>query len=66
MTLVSEPTSGARHRAPEPADTALRIAMPDDLLRIGRHAEPEWVRPLFDPKVDEDPFDWLGFAAGTN
>jgi hypothetical protein len=64
MTLLSEPSSGARHRAPEPVDGELRVAMPEDLLRTGRHAD-EWARPLFDPTVDEDPLDWLGFAAGT-
>jgi hypothetical protein len=64
MTLLSEPTSGARHRAPEPAEAELRIAAPEDLLRIGRHAD-EWARPLFDPTVDEDPLDWLGFATRT-
>jgi hypothetical protein len=29
----------------------------------GRHAESEWSRGLFDPRRDEDPFDWLGFTA---
>jgi hypothetical protein len=62
MTLVSEPLSGARHRAPEWADAELRIADLADLARPGRHAEPAWARELFDPAVDEDPFDWLGFA----
>ena len=64
MTLLSEPTSGARHRAPE-SDDEIRIAALGDLSRTGRHAEPEWVREPFDPRVDEDPFDWLGFRAGT-
>jgi hypothetical protein len=61
MTLLSEPTTGGRHRAPEPDDGELRIAMPEDLLRTGRHAD-DWARPQFDPGVDEDPFDWLGVA----
>jgi hypothetical protein len=34
-----------------------------DLDRRGRHAEPEWSREMFDSLRDEDPFDWLGFAA---
>lgn len=64
MTLLSEPTPGARHRAPEPADAVvLRIPDAAELARPGRHAEPAWARELFDPSVDEDPLDWLGFAA---
>lgn len=63
MTLVSEPAGSARHRAPEAADAELRIAALADLERAGRHAEPAWARELFDPVVDEDPFDWLGFGA---
>jgi hypothetical protein len=63
MTLLSEPVSGGRHRAPEPADVVLRIPDIAELRRPGRHAEPAWRRELFDPGVDEDPFDWLGFAA---
>lgn len=55
------PASG-RHRAPEVAGV-LRIATPDDLLRTGRHAEPEWSRDLHDPTRDEaDPLSWLGFT----
>ena len=74
MTLISEPagrrapapagTDGARHRAPE-SDAEIRIAAPGDLSRPGRHAEPEWVRELFDPRVDGDPLDWLGFDPRT-
>jgi hypothetical protein len=60
MTMLFEPTSGGRHRVPESEDD-LRIAALADLERSGRHAEPAWARPQFDPKVDEDPFDWLGF-----
>ena len=65
MTLLSEPISGAWHRAPEWADAELRIADLTDIARPGRHAEPAWARELFDPVVDEDPFDWLGFAVGA-
>jgi hypothetical protein len=61
MTMLSEPTGGARHRAPED-DDELRIAALADLERSGRHAEPEWARPLFDATTDQDPFDWLGFG----
>jgi hypothetical protein len=64
MTLLSEPTSGARHRAPE-SDAEIRIAAPGDLSRTGRHAEPERAREPFDPGGDEDPVDRLGFSAGT-
>jgi hypothetical protein len=60
MTMLSEPTGAARHRAPESADE-LRIAALADLERSGRHAEPAWARAWFDPRADEDPFDWLGF-----
>ena len=52
----------ARHRAPEGPE--IRIATPDDVVRTGRHAEPEWSREAFDPERDEvDAFDWLGFTA---
>ena len=64
MTLLSEPASGGRHRVPDWAEAGLRIADPAEIERAGRHAEPAWARELFDPAVDEDPFDWLGFTAG--
>ena len=55
------PRSG-RHSAPEEPGT-LRIATPDDLLRTGRHGEPQWSRDLHDPERDEDDsLSWLGFA----
>jgi hypothetical protein len=55
------PATGPRHLAPStPGDVA--IATPEDLLRPGRHLEPEWSRPTFDPVRDPDPFDWLGFS----
>jgi hypothetical protein len=60
MTMLSEPAGGGRHRAPDWADQ-LRIAALSDLERNGRHAEPPWAREWFDPRVDEDPFNWLGF-----
>lgn len=62
MTLLSEPARRGRHRAPEPADVVLRIADLSDLARPGRHAEPAWARESFDPAVDGDPLDWLGFV----
>jgi hypothetical protein len=55
------PTSG-RHSAPGFQNTAA-MAGDLDLDRRGRHAEPEWSREMFDSLRDEDPFDWLGFAA---
>jgi len=55
------PSTG-RHAAPE-VPGAVRIATPEDLLRTGRHAEPEWVRDLHDPQRDEvDSLSWLGFT----
>ena len=53
--------SAARHRAPESAE--VRIATPQDVVRTGRHAEPEWARELHDPQRDGDAFEWLGFRA---
>jgi hypothetical protein len=61
MTTLSEPTGGARHRAPE-SDDKFRIAALADLDRRGRHAEPDWGRPLFDPTGNRDPFDWRGLS----
>lgn len=63
MTLDQEPVDAGRHRAPASVDVGLRIADVVELEQPGRHSEPAWVRELFDPCVDEDPFDWLGFAA---
>ncbi len=55
------PSTG-RHLAPEVPGT-VRIATPEDLLRTGRHAEPEWSRDLHDPERDEDDsLSWLGFT----
>jgi hypothetical protein len=56
------PVTGPRHRAPS-APGEVTIATPEDLLRPGRHLEPEWSRPSFDPVRDPDPFEWLGFSA---
>ncbi|NYJ06832.1 hypothetical protein [Petropleomorpha daqingensis] len=58
--MTSSP-SVARHRAPE--NTEVRIASPQDVVRTGRHAEPEWAREAHDPQRDGDPFEWLGFRA---
>ena len=55
------PATGPRHLAPGSPDD-VTIATPDDLRRSGRHLEPEWSRPSFDPVRDPDPFDWLGFS----
>ncbi len=50
-----------RHSAPG-IPGSVRIATPEDLLRPGRHAEPEWTRDLHDPERDEvDSLSWLGF-----
>jgi hypothetical protein len=54
--------AGPRHLAPERPEE-MRIATPQDFTRTGRHAEPDWSRPLHDPKRDDvDSFAWLGFA----
>jgi hypothetical protein len=62
-----EPT-GPRHLAPTDPDAPLRIVPAGpELTRVGRHAEREWSRELFDPKRDEiDAFDWLGFTAAQD
>jgi hypothetical protein len=52
-----------RHLAPDADDSVLRIVTAEVVTSIGRHAEPEWSRELFDPRRDEDPFEWLGFGA---
>jgi hypothetical protein len=49
-----------RHSAPESAGLVEIVAGQTD---PGRHAEPAWGRELFDPRRDEDPFEWLGFSA---
>jgi hypothetical protein len=54
--------TGGRHSAPEFAGAAASIAHTDG-VQPGRHAEPEWSREWFDALRDEDPLDWLGFAA---
>lgn len=54
--------TGPRHLAPA-TPGEVTIATPDDLLRAGRHLEPEWSRATFDPVRDTDPFDWLGFSS---
>ena len=50
-----------RHAAPESRGPVETVAV--DQAGTGRHAEPEWSRKLFDPRRDEDPFEWLGFSA---
>ena len=50
-----------RHTAPDAAGVVEIVAA--EQVGAGRHAEPEWGRELFDPRRDEDPFDWLGFRA---
>ena len=52
-----------RHRAPEFGTATEAVVTDRDLDRRGRHAEPEWSREIFDALRDEDPLDWLGFAA---
>ena len=61
-TPSARPATGPRHLAPE-IPGMFAIASPEDLARRGRHSEPDWSRPEFDPERDEiDAFGWLGFA----
>ena len=53
--------SVARHRAPD--STEIRIATPQDVVRTGRHAEPEGAREVPDPRRDGDLPEWPGFRA---
>ena len=52
-----------RHLAPDADDTVMRAVTADVVTSSGRHAEPEWSREFFDPRRDDDPFEWLGFTA---
>ncbi len=55
--------TGGRHSAPDSGDVVEFATAEPDAGRPGRHAEPEWARPMFDPERDEiDAFAWLGFA----
>jgi hypothetical protein len=60
VTPQATPRSG-RHAAPEVPGVVEIVAA--EKLVPGRHAEPEFAREVFDPRRDEDPFDWLGFTA---
>ena len=56
--------SGGRHRAPETSEAVEFLTSEQIAAGGGRHAEPEWDRPAFDPARDDiDAFDWLGFEA---
>ncbi|MGY1631721.1 hypothetical protein ACI784_08465 [Geodermatophilus sp. SYSU D01186] len=57
MPLSLSPT-GPRHLAPD-ADAVVRVAADRG---PGRHAAPEDDRTEYDPRVDGDLLDWLGFA----
>ena len=68
LTVVAprpRPATGPRHLAPT-APGEVTIATPEDLLRAGRHLEPEWSRDSFDPARDADPFEWLGFSSAQD
>jgi hypothetical protein len=52
-----------RHLAPDADDTVMRAVTADVVTSSGRHAELEWSREFFDPRRDDDPFEWLGFTA---
>lgn len=60
VTPEAAPRVG-RHAAPELPGVVEIVAA--EKVAPGRHAEPEWARESFDPRRDEDPFDWLGFTA---
>jgi hypothetical protein len=65
LATASEP-SGGRHRAPETSE-AVELLTSEQIAAGGRHAEPEWDRPAFDPARDDiDAFDWLGFEAAQD
>ena len=57
MTTTPVP-AGPRHRAPETDDEPTTTAN----SAPSRHAASPWDRELYDARLDEDPFDWLGFA----
>ena len=57
VTLFASP-AGPRHLALE-ADDAVRVAATPGR---GRHAAPDDDRAEYDPRVDGDLLDWLGFA----
>jgi hypothetical protein len=50
------------HSTPGFVEVMEAVAAELDLGSRGRHAEPEWSRELYDPRRDDDPLDWLGFA----
>jgi hypothetical protein len=50
--------TGPRHLAPD-ADDVVRVAVDRG---PGRHAALEQDRAEYDPRVDGDLLDWLGFA----
>lgn len=54
-----------RHLAADDGIVRIVEAGPD-LIRTGRHAEPEWARLAFDQKRDDDALEWLGFSADPN
>jgi hypothetical protein len=55
---LSLPRTGPRHLAPDVGDV-VRVAADRG---PGRHAAPEEDPAEFDPRVDGDLLDWLGFA----
>jgi hypothetical protein len=60
VTPEAAPRTG-RHAAPEVPGLVEIVAA--EKVAPGRHAEPEFAREFFDPRRDEDPFEWLGFTA---
>ena len=62
MTNAAPSATRRRHAAPE-VPGELRIATPQDLLRTGRHAEPEWTR---DPPVSAPLRDELAPVASSS
>ena len=55
-----------RHLPPDVDSTVIQAVAADVEGSSGRHAEPEWSRELFDPRRDDDPFEWLGFTDSPN
>jgi hypothetical protein len=61
------PATSGRHRAPEVPGAVEYLTSEQIAAGPGRHAEPEYSRPAFDPARDDiDAFDWLGFEAAQD
>jgi hypothetical protein len=67
VRMSSTAPATGRHRAPDVPGTVDLLTSEQIATRVGRHAEPEWSREVFDPARDDvDAFDWLGFEAAQD